>query len=110
MMAWALHWAGIHHLIHYLDDFLLMGAPRTQEGAHILEIALRMLGVPIAAHKTEGPSTWVTFLGILLDTIAQELQLPPEKLQRLQFLLQLRGHALARSYSPFLGTCHMQPR
>lgn len=109
MMAWALHWAGIRHLIHYLDDFLLMGAPGTQEGAHILAIALRileMLGVPVAAHKTEGPSTWVTFLGILLDTIAQELRLPPEKLQRLQSLVRLWGSKKActrKELQSFLG-------
>ena len=56
-MAWALHWAGIHNLIHYLDDFLFMGTPDSEEGAHILALALRIfqiLGFPVAPHKTEG--------------------------------------------------------
>jgi hypothetical protein len=91
MMAWALHWAGIRHLIHYLDDFLLMGAPDSEEGAQILDLALRtfqLLGIPVAAHKTEGPATLVIFLGILLDTIAQELRLPIEKIERLKSLLR----------------------
>ena len=54
MMAWALHWAGIRHLTHYIDDFLFLGAPGTEEGAEILALALRIfqiLGVPVAAHK-----------------------------------------------------------
>ena len=42
------------------------------------------LGVPIAAHKTEGPSTVITFLGIEVDTVDRVLRLPEEKLQRLQ--------------------------
>ena len=42
------------------------------------------LGVPIAAHKTEGPAHVITFLGIEVDTVAQEVRLPMEKLMRLQ--------------------------
>ena len=44
--------------------------------------------VPVAGHKTEGPSHCITFLGILIDTNAFELRLPAEKIQRLQSLLQ----------------------
>ena len=40
--------------------------------------------VPIASHKTEGPATVVTFLGILIDTGRGELRLPHDKLQRLK--------------------------
>ena len=108
MVAWALHWAGIRHLIHYLDDFLLMGAPNTEEGAHILAIALRIfniLGIPVATHKTEGPSPRITFLGILLDTVAQELRLPPEKIQRLQCLLRVWGARKACTRNPSWGIC-----
>jgi len=90
MLAWALHWAGVPHLIHYLDDFLLLAAPSTEEGARVLALALHvfaMLGVPVSAHKTEGPATCVTFLGILIDTKAFELRLPMEKVKRLRDLL-----------------------
>ncbi len=41
-------------------------------------------GCAIAAHKTEGPTKVVVFLGIELDTEAVTLRLPDEKLQRLQ--------------------------
>ena len=50
--------------------------------------AFHLLGVPVAAHKTEGPSTVLAFLGILIDTDRFELRLPPEKLARLQETLQ----------------------
>ena len=73
--------------IHYLDDFLLFGAPESHECRRALESVLETsarLGVPIAAHKTEGPASVITFLGIELDTEAKTLRLPEEKLVRLK--------------------------
>ena len=55
MPAWALHCAGIQHQIDYLNHFLFMVPPKTDEGAHVLATALRVLshlGVSVAAHKT----------------------------------------------------------
>lgn len=91
MIAWALHRAGIAYQIHYLDDFLLLGAPGTDEGERALATILRVLqslGFPVAYHKTEGPAVLVVFLGILIDTLSFQLRLPHEKLQRLQDLLR----------------------
>lgn len=45
------------------------------------------LGIPVAVQKTEGPSTTLVFLGILIDTYAFELRLPIDKLSRLQDLV-----------------------
>lgn len=90
-LAWALYCRGISNQLHYLDDFLLMGSPYSGEGATALSTALQVfqaLGVPVAAHKTEGPSTTVTFLGVLIDTSRFELRLPADKLTRLQGLLR----------------------
>ena len=87
LVAWVLDQQGIRHQLHYLDDFLFLGAPDSLQGAESLAIALRvfeMLGIPVAAHKTEGPSTVLVFLGILIDTQAFELRLPADKLARLQ--------------------------
>ena len=84
--------AGIEHQIHYLDDFLFIGAPNTDEGARALAIALQVLehlGVPVAEHKTEGPLACVGFLGILIDSTNFELRLPPEKVGRLRTLLEI---------------------
>ena len=50
--------------------------------------ACTTLGVPLAEHKREGPTSRITFLGIEIDTIAGKLRLLADKLQRLQALLQ----------------------
>ena len=38
----------------------------------------------MAEGKSEGPATAITFLGILIDTAAGTLSLPPVKLQRVR--------------------------
>ena len=81
---------GITCQLHYLDDFLLVGIPNTNQAAHFLALALetlRILCVQVASHKTEGPSTSLTFLEIHMDTHTFELRLPAEKLARLQALI-----------------------
>ncbi len=72
--------------IHYLDDYLIFGAPNTPEYQLALAqtlVTCARLGVPIAKHKTEGPTCRLTFLGIELDTQAGVVRLPQEKLIRL---------------------------
>ena len=67
-----------------------MGSPDSEECAHNLHLAVSTceeLGVPVAGHKCEGPSPCLTFLGIEVDTMAMELRLPQEKLQRLKLLV-----------------------
>ena len=85
-MQWSLEQEGID-IIHYLDDFLITSSPDGTACERALALALekcRKLGVPIAGHKTEGPATTITFLGIELDTVARTMRLPTEKLSRLQ--------------------------
>ena len=77
--------------IHYLDDFLLFGAPDTLECSQALTKALAIcarLGVPVAEQKTVGPTSVLVFLGIELDISARTLRLPQEKLSRLQGEIQ----------------------
>eukprot|EP00731_Ephydatia_muelleri_P025908 Em0018g8a len=72
---------------HYLDDFLVVGAPRTDQCSSAVQQTLRAcesLGIPVAFDKLEGPSTRITFLGIMLDTEARVLSLPPGKLEEIQ--------------------------
>ena len=85
LLAWILLNQGVSYLIHYLDDFLTIGPPRSPECGHNLEIltqACRVLGVPLAAEKVAGPSASLEFLGILLDTTRMEARLPDDKLAR----------------------------
>ena len=90
-LSWIMSSNGTRDQLHYLDDFLFIGAPDTGECKQALERALTTcdtLGIPVAKHKVEGPSTCLSFLGIELDTQALQLRLPPEKLSRLQSLIK----------------------
>lgn len=97
-LSWSFRCAGIFGQIHYLDDFLLFGRPDSEEAQFALQTALEVcdgLHVPVATHKTEGPGTCVTFLGILVDTLRAELRLPQDKLERLQALVTAWVHKKA---------------
>ena len=89
-LAWVMHSNGICQQLHYLEDFLFLGAASTHDCAASLQTALQVcqrLGVPVAAHKTEGPSTCLTFLAIQIDSVAMQLSLPPDKLSRIRGLV-----------------------
>ena len=90
-LEWCLRADVIRHVFHYLHDFVVLGAPGSDERSRALE-KLRSrcteLGIPLAAHKCEGPSTKITFLGIVIDTSVGELSLPAEKLNHLRDLLE----------------------
>ena len=78
-------------LLHYLDDFLLVGPPgkdTCQEAMSRMLTVCDQLGIPVASEKLEGPTTTLTFLGIVLDTSAQQLRLPPDKLEELTGLIR----------------------
>ena len=66
---------------------MFFGAPDSHDCRYALRSVLETsarLGVLIASHKTEGPASVITFLGIELDTEASTLRLPEEKLVRLK--------------------------
>ena len=90
-LEWYLEQQGICHIYHYFDDFIVVGAPDSPECAKaltILDESCTFLGILLASHKRDGPMTCLTFLGIEVDTVAAELRLPGDKLQRLCTLLQ----------------------
>ena len=51
----------------------------TNHGVRVCDL----LGVPLAEDKTVHPSTVITFLGIEIDSVAQELRVPDVKLARI---------------------------
>ena len=70
-------------LIHYLDDYLTVGPPAStvcQCNVDKFVFLYAELGVPLATDKLEGPSTSLSFLGIILDTSRMEIRLPADKL------------------------------
>lgn len=58
----------VHCVIHYLDDFLILGAPHSDEYAQALATTLstcNKLRILLAHDKSEGRTTELTFWGIL---------------------------------------------
>lgn len=90
-LSWHLEQSGILHILHYLDDYIIIAPPDSPLCQLWLDTLLRecrRLGVPIAGHKTDGPTTCLEYLGIVIDTLRGELRLSAEKLQRLRDLLR----------------------
>lgn len=86
----ATHNYGIDPLLHLLDDFLCIDRP-DHDGERfmaLLSLVFNRLQVPIAPHKTVGPTHVLEYLGVILDTEKMEARLPADKLERLQTLLQ----------------------
>ena len=82
----AIHWIlmnnyNVHHLLHYLDDFLTAGplnSPICSRNLNSMLALCECINAPIKPSKIEGPSTSITFLGIHLDTVAMEASITPE--------------------------------
>ena len=74
-LEWIIRSSGVDHILHYLDDFLVLGPP----GSGVCQAALdrmlsicQSLGVPLATDKIAGPSTSLVFLGLELDSVHME--------------------------------------
>ena len=92
LLTWVAFQRGVSFSLHYLDDFLTMGLPTTttcQRNLDILSQTCKDLGVPLATEKLEGPSTTLTFLGVVIDSSRMEIRLPEDKLQRIHQELEL---------------------
>ena len=90
-LEWVFRHRGVTWCTHYVDDFLTVGRPESGECRSNLQVMLETcgrLGVPLKADKLEGPSTTLTFLGIVLDTVQMEIRLPAEKLDTLKRLIK----------------------
>ena len=89
-LEWILRQRGVRGVLHYLDDFLFLGAPNTSECARALTITIATcaeLGVPLAQEKIEGPSMSLTFLGIRLYSTPLLLSLLQGKVGSLRVML-----------------------
>ena len=85
--------SGVSPLFHYLDDYIMVATPDPQLCQMWLDtLECARLGVSIASHKTEGPATTVTFLGIQIDAGKGKLRLSQEKLQCFCDLLEEWGY------------------
>ena len=79
----------IDHIIHLLDDFLII-APDREFCQAQLDLFIDLCsydGIPIAMEKTFGPLTTLSFAGIELVSVLMEDRLPPDKLNKCSALL-----------------------
>ena len=74
----------INHIIHLLDDFLIISKSQSlcQEQLHLFLDLCSYLGIPMAPEKTCGPTTTLSFAGIELDSVAFEARLPLDKIDK----------------------------
>ena len=73
LLCWIANQRGVSCILHYLDDFLIIGPPDSPACKKNLNTFIQLcdsLGIPLASEKIEGPSTSLSFLGIHLDTAA----------------------------------------
>ena len=76
-LLWIMGQHGVREGIHYLDDFLILGpADSRGKALETCTVICHRLGVAVAPHKTEGPGTSISVLGILIDSERMVLQCP----------------------------------
>ena len=87
MFSSALEWVAkkhlhIEHLVHILDDYLMVASSYHQCCVALRDIIslCNYLGVPIAPGKNVGPQTVLIFAGIELDTNTMDIRLPNDKI------------------------------
>lgn len=96
------------HISHYLDDYLFVCPGGTSicvdPVAAFQELAAET-SIPLAADKTEGLATNLTFLGIFLDTVQSTSSLPCEKMTILWWLISesmsKKKNACSGRFSPY---------
>ena len=111
-LQWVFQQKGVTWVGHYLDDFITVGLPSSQErmeNLHSMLLACQSLGVPVAKSKFAGLVTTLVFLGFEIDTIQRIVRLPAEKLQRMLALVREwvgRNSCKRRELESLLG--HLQ--
>ena len=94
LTSWQIYSPGLpssRESLHYLDDFLLVGPPQSSICQQNLETFIRLccdIGIPLTSEKIEGPTTSLSFLGIIIDTHCMEIRLPDKKITRIQYILE----------------------
>ena len=89
----AIHWIFQHkysvsHLLHYLDNFVTAGAPDISNNLEAMLSVCQKINAPVKLTKVEGPSTSITFLGIVINTITMTASISSERKQELLSALQ----------------------
>lgn len=78
------------YVTHYLDDFLILGPPGNTLCRRTMGAFMSLcdsLGIPLADEKTEGPVSTLVFLGLELNSEAQTVKVPENKVTGLKELI-----------------------
>ena len=80
--------------VHYLDDFIIFAEEETicKKLRDIFIQICEYIGVPLAPHKITEPATDTIFLGVKIDTINRQIQLPREKIIQYRHDIQMAAH------------------
>ena len=80
---------GVRASMVYIDDFLVYADTEAEcrIALSLLERLCEALSIRLDPKKTEGPTQRLTILGLILDTSAIRISLPPEKLLKTLFYL-----------------------
>nr|XP_045600975.1 uncharacterized protein LOC123759764 [Procambarus clarkii] len=72
---------GVCDVVKVLDDFLFVSFTfdECQRSLRVFTALCERLGVPLAPHKTQGPCSCLTFLGLEIDAHRMETRLPEDK-------------------------------
>ena len=88
-VACALQWiitdqTGRVHISHFLDDFPLLGVSHEDVCLFIVDFYTIMdrIGMPVAKEKTLGPTDMLEYLGLVLNFVAQRIEIPEKKRQK----------------------------
>jgi len=88
---------GYSGLSTFLDDYLIVGTPDSNNCSEHLQWFLRVcmhLVFSVAMDKVDGPATVLSFLGLELDSVSQQICLPPEKLREIvEELTKYKSHS-----------------
>ena len=116
LLSWIFEQHGVSWSLHYLNDFITMSPASSvlcQQNLTKIQHTCRNLGIPLAEEKLEGPTTSLTFLGIVVDTFQMEIRLPTGKFQWTQKEVKHwlgRKKPLREKSCLLLGCYSMQPR
>ena len=76
---------GFHTIFNYIDDLIYLGSPHEiHQSFTFLQHLLQDLGLEVTPSKLVAPATRVVCLGILVDTVAQTISIPKEKLHQIK--------------------------
>ena len=80
---------GATRVVNYLDDFLVIGDSEASclHFRNLVTTAITLLGFQVSWKKVTNPATLTTFLGINIDSVAFELSLPMDKVNKLKDLV-----------------------